>query len=485
MQEIPPRRRITPLLALSRILLLTSLVACSDSGGGNLQEPSSITTVTLSAPVTEINAGQRVQVTATAQDASGNVVEVPTFAWASADESVATVSPSGVVTGVAAGQAEIRATVDGVSGGLVITVAAAPPTGSGAPVLQEVTAGLNFPVTLASPPNDERLFIAEKGGAIRIIKGGSLLPTPFLDISSKVSTRREQGLLGLAFPPDFASSRRFFVYYTDLAGDSRISVFQVSADPDRADPASETVVLGVDQPGPSHNGGQILFGPDGFLYIGLGDGGSHDGLDEGRGQSLNDLLSSVLRIDVSSGSSYSIPPDNPFVGTPGARPEIWSYGFRNPWRFSFDRATGDIYIADVGESDWEEVNYSSAADGASRGADYGWSVMEGTHCFRDQPCDKTGLTLPILEYNHSDGCAIIGGYVYRGTAIPALQGHYFYADLCQDWVRSFRVQEGAPVEEADWPALSPGVGITSFGEDVAGELYILTIDGRVLKIVPA
>jgi glucose/arabinose dehydrogenase len=179
-----------------------------------------------------------------------------------------------------------------------------------------------------------------------------------------------------------------------------------------------------------------------------------------------------------------VPPDNPFVGTPNARPEVWSYGFRNPWRFSFDRATGDLYIGDVGEADWEEVDYSSAADGAGRGINYGWSVMEGQHCFRVAGCDQTGLTLPVLEYDHTTGCSVIGGYVYRGAAVPALQGTYFYADYCFGWVRSFRIQGGQPVDETDWPSLAPGGKVTSFGEDAAGELYLVTQLGGVFKIVP-
>jgi glucose/arabinose dehydrogenase len=327
------------------------------------------------------------------------------------------------------------------------------------------------------------LFLVEKGGAIRIVKGGALLSAPFLDLTGLVSTGPEQGLLGLAFPPDYPSSGRFVVHYTDLEGDTRISSFRVSNDPDRADPASESVVLAQDQPFSNHNGGQILFGPDGFLYIGLGDGGSRDGADQGRGQSVADLLGSILRIDISSGSPYAVPPDNPFVGNDGARPEIWSYGLRNPWRFSFDRGTGDLYIADVGESRWEEVNRSTIAEGSGRGANFGWSRMEGRHCLQEDGCDQSGLVLPVLEYDHSDGCSVTGGYVYRGGAIPQLQGHYFYADFCQGWVRSFRVDDAA-LERVDWPSLHPGGTVSSFGEDSAGELYLLTGEGRVFKIVP-
>jgi glucose/arabinose dehydrogenase len=480
------RRRVTPPLALSELLLLlaASVSACGEDGGGDIQEPGPVSAITVTAPATTIQVGQTAQLTATARDARGTVLEGHSFEWATADASVASVSPTGLVTGLAEGLVEIRATTEGLTGSLTLTIAPAPPGGPVSAGIQQIAAGLDFPLYLTSPPGDQRLFIVEKGGAIRLIKGGTLLDTPFLDLSTQVSNRREQGLLGLAFSPDYASTGRFFVHYTDLSGDTRVSLFRVSADPDRADPASESVVLTAKQPGPSHNGGQILFGPDGFLYIGLGDGGSRDGNDRGRGQSLADLLGSILRIDVSAGSSYTVPPDNPFVGTAGARPEVWSYGLRNPWRFSFDRANGDLYIGDVGESRWEEVNHSTAAEGAGRGANYGWSRMEGRQCVQGEGCDETGLTLPVLEYDHSNGCSITGGYVYRGNVIPALQGHYFYADFCQGWVRSLRMEGGAVVEEVDWPTLRPGGLVTSFGEDSAGELYLLTLDGGVFKIVP-
>jgi hypothetical protein len=382
---------------------------------------------------------------------------------------------------VAPGEVEIRATTGGITGTTVVTVRARPADGSGA-ALQQIASGLEFPLYLTAPPGDGRLFIVEKGGAIRIIKNGSLLETAFLDLSGKVSTGPEQGLLGLAFPPDYATTKRFVVHYTDPEGDTRVSTFLTTADPDRADPGSESVVLTAEQPGGSHNGGQILFGPDGFLYIGLGDGGSRDGNDRGRAQSLNDLLGSILRIDIASGAPYSIPGDNPFVGTEGVRPEVWSYGLRNPWRFSFDRSTGDLYIADVGEKHWEEVNVSVAAE-AGRGLNYGWSLMEGTDCMNAATCDRTGLTLPLVQYDHEDGCSITGGYVYRGSEIPALQGHYLYADFCQGWVRSFRLEGGAAVESREWPTLRPGRQVTSFGEDSGGELYLVTAEGTVFKIV--
>ena len=360
-----------------------------------------------------------------------------------------------------------------------------PPAGTVPVGLQDVASGLSVPLYLTAPAGDPtRLFIVEKGGAIRVVKDGALLPTPFLDLTGRVSTGGEQGLLGLAFDPAYADNGRFVVHYTDVGGNTVVSLFRVSGDDaDRADPASETIVLTAEQPFSNHNGGQILFGPDGMLYIGLGDGGS-SGDPGGRGQALTDLLGSILRVDVRTGTGYTVPPDNPFLGRADANPEIWSFGLRNPWRFTFDPATGDLYIADVGQNAWEEVDVVPAAAGAGRGANFGWNVTEGRHCFAQANCDLAQFTLPVLEYGHGEGCSITGGYVYRGAAIPALQGHYFYADYCQGWVRSFRLQDGQAVEPQQWPTLAPGGTITSFGQDAAGELYVLTAEGRVSRIVP-
>jgi glucose/arabinose dehydrogenase len=323
----------------------------------------------------------------------------------------------------------------------------------------------------------------EQTGAVRIVKDGTLLPTPFLDISTQLVAGFEQGLLGLAFDPEYATSGRFVVHYSDLAGDTRVSSFQVSSDPDLADPATEQVIFTADQPYSNHNGGQVLFGPEGNLYLGLGDGGSGND-PEGRGQNLAEPLGSILRMDLRTGTPYGIPPDNPFVAQAGALPEIWSYGLRNPWRFSFDRATGDLYIADVGQNRTEEVDVAPATTGSGKGANYGWSIMEGSQCLFGNECSQTGLVLPTLEYDHDQGCSITGGYVYRGTAIPDLQGVYFYGDYCQGWVRSFRYVDGAATEGTDWPTLRPGGPLTSFGEDAAGELYVIGANGGVFKVVP-
>ena len=469
--------------------------ACLISGcgdGDDLQgtDPPAVAEVTVEGATTTIAVGGSVQLEAVPRDESGNPLEDRTARWASANPDLATVSDEGLATGRSAGKVEITATVEGVTGRITITVSSSepppppppPPPGSGEPGLQRIASELDFPTGLASPPGDPRLLVLERGGRIRVIQDGAVLPEPFLDISSKVSTEGEQGLLGLAFFPDYATSGRFVVHYSDIAGVGRISILQVSPEPNRADPASEVSILTLAHLSAFHQGGQIAFGPDGMLYVSFGDGGSSRRDDDGRAQSLADLYGSVVRIDVSSGSAYTVPADNPFVETAGALPEIWSYGLRNPWRFSFDRTTGDLYVAEVGQSDWEEINRARAADGAGRGVNFGWNVMEGPDCVR-AGCDQTGLTPATVLYGHDTGCAVIGGYVYRGEALPSLQGQYLFGDLCGGWVKSFTAEDESPVA-VDQPALSPGESITSFGEDAAGELYILTQRGSVFKIVP-
>jgi glucose/arabinose dehydrogenase len=348
--------------------------------------------------------------------------------------------------------------------------------------LEPVATGLAFPLALTAPPGDPRLFIVEKDGRIRIVRDGALLERPFLDVSSLVSRGSEQGLLGLAFDPDYSSNGRFFVNYSDTEGDTRVVAYRVSGDPDLADAATAEILLTIEQPFSNHNGGHLTFGPDGFLYIAMGDGGS-GGDPQGNGQDRLDLLGSLLRIDVRGASGYTIPPDNPFAGMADARPELWDIGLRNPWRFSFDRGTGDLYIADVGQNEREEINVALASTGGGHGANYGWNIMEGTACFVGTECDTSGLVLPVLEYGHSEGCSVTGGYVYRGSAIPDLAGHYFYADFCEGWVRSFRFAGGAVTAERDWPELAPGGQVPSFGEDAAGELYVLDAGGTVYRIV--
>lgn len=348
--------------------------------------------------------------------------------------------------------------------------------------LEPVATGFDFPLLVTAPLGDTRLFVVEKGGLVKIVKAGAVLGTPFLNVSGLVSGGSEQGLLGLAFDPQYASNGRFFVSYTNRAGDNVLASYQVSADADRADAGSAVIRLTVSQPYDNHNGGHIAFGPEGLLYMGIGDGGSA-GDPDGHGQERNDLLGSILRLDVSGATDYTIPASNPFVGVADTRGELWNWGLRNPWRFSFDRSNGDLYIGDVGQGEREEIDVATAASGGGKGLNYGWNIMEGTRCYEASSCNMTGLTLPVLDYDHSDGCSVTGGYVYRGSAIPDLAGTYFYSDYCGGWIRSFRYVGGVATDMASWPALEPGGGVPSFGEDGAGELYVLTGDGGVYRIV--
>jgi len=344
--------------------------------------------------------------------------------------------------------------------------------------LETVVSGLEDPLYLTAPASDPRLFIVEQPGRIRIVQDGQLLPTPFLDIVRQVRSGGERGLLSVAFHPNYASNGFFYVNYTDQRGDTRIERFSVSSDPNVADPSSGKLLLKIEQPYANHNGGLNLFGPDGMLYIGMGDGGS-GGDPHGHGQNRGALLGALLRIDVDGGDPYAIPPDNPFVGQPGMRGEIWAWGLRNPWRFAFDRETNLLYIADVGQNKWEEIDVAPAKEA---GLNYGWNLMEGAHCFRSSNCSPKGLVLPVLEYGHAEGCSVTGGFVYRGKTIPFLVGHYFYADYCDGWIRSFKYTDGKVSEQRTWD-MGPIGKVLSFGEDAAGELYVLSDNGRVYRIV--
>lgn len=338
---------------------------------------------------------------------------------------------------------------------------------------QTIATGFDQPLLLTAPPGDARLFIVEKTGRIRLIEGGVVQPAPFLDLSARVSTNSEQGLLGLAFHPGFATNQRFFVYFTD--GDGAITVAEGVA----SDPASLTTVLTVphDQ-ADNHNGGWLDFGPDGLLYIGTGDGG-RGGDPWGNAQNPDSRLGKLLRIDVDSGQPYVIPPSNPFAATGGA-PEIFALGLRNPWRAAFD---GDLlYVADVGQNAWEEVNVLRPTDA---GANLGWNLTEGRACFASADCTLTGITLPVHVYDHALGCSITGGYVYRGAEMPAVQGRYFFSDFCTGNLMSFRLGDGVAQDVVGMDGAAASLGqVSSFGRDGAGELYMLTLDGTVAKLVP-
>ncbi|MEW5867760.1 MAG: PQQ-dependent sugar dehydrogenase [Chloroflexota bacterium] len=341
---------------------------------------------------------------------------------------------------------------------------------------QPIVAGLQSPIGLANAGDGSgRLFVIEQPGRIKIIRDNLPLPTPFLDITDRAGSQGfEQGLLGLAFHPQYPQNGYFYVNYTDLQGNTIIARFQTSLeDPNRADPGSEARLLQIPQPYANHNGGSVVFGPDGYLYLGLGDGGSA-GDPQGNGQSLNSLLGKILRIDVDHQHPYAIPPDNPFAGG-GGKPEIWAYGLRNPWRFSFDRLTGDLYIGDVGQDEWEEINFLPA--GSAGGANFGWNFMEGTHAYKGSPPASMNLMIPVAEYHHDQGCSVTGGVVYRGGRLPAWQGIYLYGDYCTG--RIWGLLRGA---QGDWRSteLFTGMGrITAFGTDEAGEIYLLDQSGSI------
>jgi len=341
-----------------------------------------------------------------------------------------------------------------------------------------VTSGLTAPVFLTQPLDDGRIFVVEQPGRIRLIKDGVLQTTPFLDITSRVLYGGERGLLSVAFHPQYATNHYFYVYFTTQTnGDIRIERFTATANPDVADPATTKLILTTAHSAQAnHNGGLLAFGPDGMLYAGLGDGGG-GGDPFGNGQNFNALLGSLLRLDVDHGDPYAIPPDNPFVGQPNRRGEIWAKGLRNPWRYAFDQPSGNLYIADVGQNAHEEVDVVAAS---AKGVNYGWNTMEGASCYNAATCNQTGLQLPVIDYGHNGPCSITGGYVYRGTAIDGLQGHYLYSDYCAAFLKSFRFENGAAVDQKDWGITSSSV--TSFGRDFAGELYLIS-GNTISKIV--
>jgi glucose/arabinose dehydrogenase len=360
--------------------------------------------------------------------------------------------------------------------------------------LTTVAAGAGFqrPVLACAPAGDSRLFVLEQWtGQIRILAGGTAMPDPFLDLGALITVGDDQGARSMAFHPDYAHNGFFFVTYIDRSGDLVLAKFHVSKDPNLADPLSEEILLTIDEPGTNHSGGMIAFGPrDGYLYLATGDGGP--GYDpDNRAQDPSQLLGKMLRLDVDVPSGYGIPPDNPFAGPGDPRDEIWALGLRHPWRFSFDRLDGDLFLGDVGQASVEEVDFQPGS--SAGGLNFGWRCMEGSWCtgLSGCTCGAPELTLPIYEYDHTAGCSVIGGYVYRGCAVPDLQGSYFFADYCKAKIFSFRHEGGVTSDFRDRTAeLTPRAGGPieapfSFGEDALGELYILDgAKGILWKIVP-
>jgi glucose/arabinose dehydrogenase len=424
-------------------------------------------------------AGQPVQL-----DGSGSVdPDGPTrklrYAWTFGDGATsAAVSPGH--TYAAAGVYPVTLTVTDAKGAESTASTTATITLNVA--VQAVATGLASPVHLTAPPGDAtRLFIVERAGRIRLLRNGTL--TTFLDMTGDVAPSGSNvGLFSLAFHPQYASNGAFFVYFTNTTSQLELRRYVVSANPDVADAGSKTTVLTVPRPAGDHFGGLVTFGPDGRLLLALGDGGS-GGITTTNAQDLTTLLGKLIRLDVDAATPYAIPGDNPFAGStdPALRQEIWGWGLRNPWRFSVDRATGELSIADVGQNRREEVNVAPAA---AAGLNYGWPIMEGSLCFDPaEHCDPAGLTLPVFEYDQADGgCSITGGHVYRGTASPGLAGVYFYSDFCAGWLRSFRLVGGQPTDVRDWDVGGLGY-VVSFGEDAAGEVYVLSFNGTVYRIV--
>jgi glucose/arabinose dehydrogenase len=390
---------------------------------------------------------------------------------------------AGLIPGATAASIAPRPMTDGT------TVPAAPSSASIA--LTAIASGLERPVFITSAHDGTgRMFIVEQGGRVLVLKDATVLATPLLDLSSVVSKGGEQGLLGLAFHPSFASNRRFYVNYTNRYGDTVIREYRTSTtSPDRVESGSGRTVLTIDQPYANHNGGMLAFGPDGYLYIATGDGGGA-GDPGNRAQSINSLHGKILRINVNGKTSsrgYLVPSSNPYVGRTGLD-EIWQRGLRNPWRFSFDRSTGSLWIGDVGQGRYEEVNRANrTSTGAGRGFNWGWRVMEGTECYRPSSgCSTSGKRVPLSQYSHASygRCSVTGGYVYRGSAIPALAGYYLFGDFCSGEVLAVKADSYTPASRITLRGPGSGRLISSFGEGQDGELYVVDLRGTIFLVEP-
>jgi glucose/arabinose dehydrogenase len=472
------RRACARARGLAAILLVWANLACGGGGDGAVAPARGSLEVT----IVGLSAGQPASVTVTGPGNTSQALTAPAtlndLAAGSYDIRAQNVTAGSVVYVPTPATQSIA-----VTGGSVARATVTYASSTFSLRAQQIVEGLASPVYLTAPKNDPRLFVVEQPGRIRIVKTGALVATPFLDITSRVVSGGERGLLSMAFDPAYATNGRFYVYYTGAQGDIFVDRFTVSTNPDVANTASDRVITIQHRANSNHNGGLLLFGPDGMLYLGTGDGGGAGDVPN-NAQNIDVLLGKILRLDVAA-LPYTIPPGNPFVGQAGAD-EIWAYGLRNPWRYTFDvppdGTPPKLYIADVGQGAREEVD---VADASAAGRNYGWRMMEGTQCYNPSSgCNQTGLTLPIVEYDHGQtgGCSITGGFVYRGAAIPEVQGHYFYSDYCSGWLRSFRLTGGAAADQRDWALASIG-NITSFGVDGAGELYVLSSNGRVYRVV--
>lgn len=476
------------MLALLMLLSLLLLAAC---GGGSDHDDDAppAATGSLAVTIAGLPAGLAGAVSVSGPNAYSRALTASTTLTGLAPGSY-TVSATGVANGSGSLAPTPLTQQIAVSAGA--TASASVSYAATAPLalrLQEVASGLAAPTFLTAPAGDSRLFIVERAGRIRVVENGNLLPVPFLDISNLTSTSGERGLLSMAFHPQYASNGYFFLYYTNLAGDIVIERRQVSgANPNTADALSSLAIITIAHPTyTNHYGGLVSFGPDGYLYIGTGDGGG-GGDPLGNAQNPNVLLGKLLRLDVSASSNaqpYAIPSGNPFVGVAGKRAEIWALGLRNPWRYAFDATAQQLYIADVGQANLEEINVRAASQA---GNNYGWNTKEGTQCYGSSSCDQTGLVLPLVEYGHdaAGGCSITGGYVYRGSALPELAGQYLYSDYCSGWLKSFGISNGSTSGSAsavkDWGISNVG-NILSFGQDGQKELYMLSSSGKGYRIV--
>jgi len=474
-------------LSIAVIVTGLSLSGCGNGGGSDSAPPPPPPAVAenrIDVAVAGLPAGAAAAVTIS--DSAGRVVATLTTAGS------AIVTGPGTFT-LSANPVVVAALTYLPAAGTVIIDVPSPPSTSTVSVIyaaapplklrfEPVATGLESPTFVASPPGSTDLYVVELPGRVRKLVNGTP-QAPVVDISARVSSGGERGMLSLAFDPGFASNGYVFVYFTDPSGDIAVERFTLpvsgNAAPSSGVESTAVRVLTIAHRAfANHNGGQLQFGPDGMLYLGTGDGGGA-GDPLGSGQNVDTLLGKILRLNVRT-LPYQIPPDNPFVGQPGKRPEIWAYGVRNPWRFAFDGATHSLYIADVGQNSREEVDVVAAN---AAGLNYGWNVWEGTMCYPSgNACSSAGITMPVLDYDHENGCSITGGYVYRGALLPEVAGRYFYSDFCNGWLRSFLVVNGVATERLDWH-VTPIGSIQSFGVDSRSEFYALTSGGGVYRLV--